>query len=146
MALDDRAPLFVISVAAELSGMHPQTLRTYDRLGLVVPSRTAGRGRRYSARDIRRLRKVQELSQDEGVNLAGIKQIMELELEVAELRDRLASAEERIASYEAMLGRSRRVFHTTAEGEAVPLRRGERPRRPGPESSALVVWRPVSRR
>ena len=68
--LDERAPVFAISVAAELSGMHPQTLRQYDRLGLVVPQRTRGRGRRYSARDVMRLREIQALSQDQGVNLA----------------------------------------------------------------------------
>ena len=73
--LDERAPVFVISVAAELSGMHPQTLRQYDRLGLVSPQRTTGRGRRYSARDVANLREVQRLSQEEGINLAGIKRI-----------------------------------------------------------------------
>ena len=76
------APVFVISVAAQLAGMHAQTLRQYDRLGLVSPGRTAGGGRRYSARDIALLREVQRLSQDEGVNLAGIKRIIELEEQV----------------------------------------------------------------
>jgi MerR family transcriptional regulator/heat shock protein HspR len=88
----DDAPVFVISVAAELSGLHAQTLRTYDRLGLVSPERTAGGGRRYSARDIALLRKVQELS-TEGINLAGIKQILQLEQEVVRLRRRLAELE-----------------------------------------------------
>src|SRR3954467_14860706 len=77
------APVFVISVAASLAGMHPQTLRQYDRLGLVSPGRTAGRGRRYSARDIAVLREVQRLSHEEGVNLAGIKRILELDNHVA---------------------------------------------------------------
>ena len=71
--------MFVISVAAQLSGLHAQTLRSYDRLGLVSPGRSAGGGRRYSARDIALLREVQRLSQEEGVNLAGIKRIIELE-------------------------------------------------------------------
>ena len=84
--LDERAPVFAISVAAELSGMHPQTLRQYDRLGLVVPRRTRGRGRRYSIGDVRRLRQIQAMSQDEGINLAGIKRILELQDEVAALR------------------------------------------------------------
>src|SRR5438874_12695894 len=84
------APVFVISVAAELAGMHAQTLRQYDRLGLVTPSRTLGGGRRYSARDVALLREVQRLSQDEGVNLAGIKRIIELESQVDALRGRLA--------------------------------------------------------
>jgi MerR family transcriptional regulator/heat shock protein HspR len=82
----DSAPVYVISAAAELSGLHPQTLRQYDRLGLVSPDRTVGRGRRYSALDIERLREVQRLSQEEGVNLAGIKRIRELEDQVAALQ------------------------------------------------------------
>jgi MerR family transcriptional regulator, heat shock protein HspR len=85
----DDAPVFVISVAAELAGMHAQTLRQYDRLGLVNPSRTAGGGRRYSARDVALLREVQRLSQEEGVNLAGIKRIIELEQQVEQLQGQL---------------------------------------------------------
>src|SRR5207245_3026429 len=83
------APVFVISVAAQLAGMHAQTLRQYDRLGLVTPGRTPGGGRRYSARDVALLREVQRLSQDEGVSLAGIKRIIELESEVDALRRRV---------------------------------------------------------
>jgi MerR family transcriptional regulator/heat shock protein HspR len=83
------APVFVISVAAELAGMHPQTLRQYDRLGLVNPGRTPGGGRRYSARDVALLREVQRLSQEDGVNLAGIKRIIELEAQVDALRARI---------------------------------------------------------
>ena len=82
-------PVFVISVAAQLAGMHPQTLRQYDRLGLVNPGRTPGGGRRYSARDVALLREVQRLSQEEGVNLAGIKRIIALEQEVEQLRARV---------------------------------------------------------
>src|ERR1700749_2571275 len=82
-------PVYVISVAAQLSGLHPQTLRQYDRLGLVSPDRTAGRGRRYSARDIELLRQGQQLSPDEGINLAGIKRIIELENHVAALQARI---------------------------------------------------------
>jgi MerR family transcriptional regulator/heat shock protein HspR len=84
------APVFVISVAAQLAGMHAQTLRQYDRIGLVTPGRTGGGGRRYSARDVALLREVQRLSQDEGVNLAGIKRIIELEAHVDALRARVA--------------------------------------------------------
>jgi MerR family transcriptional regulator/heat shock protein HspR len=80
---DDQA-LYVISVAAELSGMHPQTLRQYDRMGLVSPGRASGRGRRYSLRDIASLRNIQRLVGD-GINLAGIKRIMELESAVAHM-------------------------------------------------------------
>jgi MerR family transcriptional regulator/heat shock protein HspR len=89
---DEELALYVISVAAELSGLHPQTLRQYDRLGLVSPSRTQGRGRRYSLRDIALLRNVSRMV-NEGINLAGIKRIIELEsamsnmaIEVAKLR------------------------------------------------------------
>src|SRR5882757_4004783 len=83
------ARTFLISVAAELAGMHAQTLRTYDRLGLVSPQRSSGGGRRYSQRDVDLLREVQRLSQDEGVNLAGIKRIIELTNQVEALRARL---------------------------------------------------------
>jgi MerR family transcriptional regulator/heat shock protein HspR len=79
---------FLISVAAELAGMHAQTLRTYDRLGLVTPRRTSGGGRRYSQNDVDLLREVQRLSQDEGVNLAGIKRIIELTNQVEALQSR----------------------------------------------------------
>ncbi|WP_067170924.1 heat shock protein transcriptional repressor HspR [Microtetraspora niveoalba] len=85
--LSDDTPVYVISVAAQLSGLHPQTLRQYDRLGLVSPGRTAGRGRLYSTRDIVLLREVQRLSQEDGINLAGIKRILELETENLRLRD-----------------------------------------------------------
>ena len=81
------APVFVISVAAQLAGMHAQTLRQYDRLGLVSPGRTGGGGRRYSARDVAVLREVQRLSQDEGVNLAGIKRIIVPERNRADLEE-----------------------------------------------------------
>src|SRR3954462_9592925 len=86
--IDQDAPVFVISVAAQLAGMHPQTLRTYDRMGLVSPRRTAKRGRRYSARDIARLRLIQRLSQDEGINLEGIRRILHMQDELDELRAR----------------------------------------------------------
>lgn len=120
--LPDDAPVFVISVAAELAGMHAQTLRQYDRLGLVTPGRTVGGGRRYSARDVALLREVQRLSQEEGVNLAGIKRIIELEAQVDVLRDRLAALRAELAQARAELDARR-----------------------GP-STALVVWRPTRSR
>lgn len=83
----DDTPVYVISIAAQLSGLHPQTLRTYDRMGLVSPGRSAGRGRRYSMRDIAVLREIQRLSQEEGINLAGIKHILELQRDGEHLRD-----------------------------------------------------------
>jgi MerR family transcriptional regulator/heat shock protein HspR len=84
---DDRA-VYIISVAAELTGVHPQTLRIYERKGLLSPKRTSGNTRRYSERDIRRLQTIQDLTQNEGVNLAGVRMIMELENEVDRLRRR----------------------------------------------------------
>jgi MerR family transcriptional regulator/heat shock protein HspR len=116
----DDAPVFVISIAAELAGMHAQTLRQYDRLGLVTPGRTAGGGRRYSARDVALLREVQRLSQEEGVNLAGIKRIIELESHVDALRARVAEL-------------SAELDHAHAE----LVRRSS-------GSTALVVWQPQS--
>ncbi|HMT91046.1 MAG TPA: helix-turn-helix transcriptional regulator, partial [Dermatophilaceae bacterium] len=86
---DEDTPVFVISVAATLAGMHAQTLRQYDRLGLVSPSRTRGGGRRYSARDVSLLREIQRLSQEEGVSLAGIQRILDLEREVGQLRSQV---------------------------------------------------------
>jgi len=141
----ESAAVFVISVAAELAGMHPQTLRQYDRLGLVSPQRTAGRGRRYSPRDIEQLREVQRLSQQEGMNLAGIKRILELENEVHALRSRLAEVEaerEQLARLAAQLPSSgRRVFSAGSGGDivSVPLRRLF-----ADPSNSLVVWRPRS--
>lgn len=99
--IEQDAPLFVISVAAELAGMHPQTLRTYDRMGLVSPRRTSGRGRRYSPRDVERLRMIQRLSQDEGINLEGIRRILAMEDEILELRSRLEQLTEQLSASRA---------------------------------------------
>jgi MerR family transcriptional regulator, heat shock protein HspR len=130
--LTDDTPVYVISVAAQLSGLHPQTLRAYDRLGLVSPGRAAGRGRRYSLRDILILREVQRLSQEEGINLSGIKRILELEL--AEQRSRLRLAElhaevsqlrTELESTRAVAARLATLLRTRSEGGAlVPVRDG----------------------
>ncbi len=90
MAYDERA-LYIISVAAELAGVHPQTLRIYERKGLIEPARTVGRSRRYSDRDIALLRRIQELTND-GVGLAGVRRILELEEAVGRLTDELELA------------------------------------------------------
>ncbi|WP_026930233.1 heat shock protein transcriptional repressor HspR [Glycomyces tenuis] len=105
--MDFDAKILAISAAAEMAGMHPQTLRQYDRLGLVEPARTPGGGRRYSARDVAQLREIQRLSQDEGVNLAGIKRIMDLEREVAVMRAELAAAVEELRASRAQLAELR---------------------------------------
>jgi len=107
--LTDDSPVYVISVAAQLSGLHPQTLRAYDRLGLVSPGRAAGRGRRYSLRDILILREVQRLSQEDGVNLSGIKRILELESEWQRSRLMLAEMHAEISQLRAELESTRAV-------------------------------------
>jgi MerR family transcriptional regulator, heat shock protein HspR len=105
----DDSPVYVISVAAELSGLHPQTLRAYDRLGLVSPGRSSGRGRRYSLRDVLLLREVQRLSQEDGVNLSGIKQILELGAELNRARRMIAEMTAEIAQLRAELESTRAV-------------------------------------
>lgn len=125
--LDPDSPVFSVSVAAALAEMHPQTLRTYDRLGLVVPSRAKGGGRRYSPRDVRRLRLIQHLSQTEGVNLNGIRRILALQSELEQTQHRLdqmtALAQELAARREEAGGR---VFTAGSGG----VERGRRFRRP----------------
>lgn len=91
------AKVFVISVAAELSGLHPQTLRTYDRLGLVEPGRTGGGGRRYSVRDIEVLREVAKLT-GQGLGLEGVRRVLELEHQVYALRERIGELQAELAS------------------------------------------------
>lgn len=121
---DPDARVYVISVAAELAGMHAQTLRNYDRLGLVTPHRTSGGGRRYSPRDVELLREVQRLSQDEGVNLAGIKRVIELTNQVEALQHRVAELSAEVAKLRS------------ARRDLVPI----------PRSNALVVWKPRHQR
>ncbi|ASO23030.1 MerR family transcriptional regulator/heat shock protein HspR [Actinoalloteichus hoggarensis] len=133
--VDEDTPVFVISVAAQLSGLHAQTLRTYDRLGLVSPGRTAGGGRRYSARDIGLLREVQRLSQDEGVNLAGVKRIIELENEVEDLRAQVHELAHEVAAARVAAEQAAAAVHTSYRRDLVPVR----------HETALVVWRPQSR-
>jgi len=125
------APVFVISVAATLAGMHPQTLRQYDRMGLVSPGRTAGRGRRYSARDIDLLRQVQRLSQDEGINLAGIKRILELENHVTALRARIVEMQAQLEGAAAEVARREQQVHASYRRDLVPI----------DPSGPMVIWR-----
>jgi MerR family transcriptional regulator/heat shock protein HspR len=128
---DDERPVYVISIAAQLAGMHPQTLRTYDRLGLVSPGRTAGRGRRYSERDVALLREVQRLSQEEGVNLAGIKRIIELETQVDALRARIAELQADLDLAMTDADRREAAVHASYRRDLVPL-----------NNAQVVVWRP----
>ena len=121
---------YVISVAAELTGMHAQTLRPYDRMGLVTPMRTSGGGRRYSRRDISLLRRIQQLSQEDGVNLAGIKTIIELTEQIDDLQEELAAKHEENAQLR------RRLESRPRGGELVHV----------PRSTAVVTWEPAASR
>jgi len=138
----DDLPVYVISVAAELSGMHPQTLRAYDRLGLVSPGRSAGRGRRYSMRDILALREIQRLSQEEGVNLSGIKLILDQLRELEQARRLITELHAEVAQLRVELESTRAVAARLAE-----LRRGGTDTRSGlvPVRSARVAaWEPMT--
>lgn len=126
--ISSSAGVYVISVAAELAGMHPQTLRQYDRLGLVIPDRTAGRGRRYSADDVDKLRLIQRLSQDEGINLAGIKRILELKEEVDEAKRKVRAMEQQMETIRRRAAVADRVFAAGSAGDIVSILKGERPR------------------
>jgi MerR family transcriptional regulator/heat shock protein HspR len=128
--LSDDMPVYVISVAANLSGMHPQTLRGYERVGLVTPRRTAGGGRRYSMRDILALREIQRLSQEEGINLSGIKRILDLERELDQVRLVAAELHAEVAQLRAELESTRAVAARLAE-----LRRSRRT----PDPAAALV-------
>lgn len=131
---DENTPLFVISVAAELAFMHPQTLRQYDRMGLVTPGRTGGRSRRYTARNIAQLREVAKLSA-EGVSLEGIRRILELENQNADLTNRVRDLERTLAN--EMLNRpGARVFAAGEQG-IESIARGRRPSR----HTDVVLWR-----
>jgi MerR family transcriptional regulator, heat shock protein HspR len=135
--LSDDMPVYVISVAANLSGMHPQTLRGYEKVGLVTPRRTAGGGRRYSMRDILALREIQRLSQEEGINLSGIKRILDVERELEQARLRMAEMHAEMAQLRAELESTRAVAARLAE-----LRRAARTADP---RAALVPVRASTR-
>ena len=138
--MDEFSPLFAIAIAADLAGMHPQTLRQYDRIGLVSPTRTAGQSRRYSMRDVVQLREIAALSA-QGLNLEGVRRILDLENQVTELTARVRELEHALAN--EMLARpGRRVFAAGSEGDVVSMRTGERSKR----SNAVVVWRQLGQR
>lgn len=134
MEPNETTPLFVISVASELASMHPQTLRQYDRLGLVSPTRTEGKSRRYTMRDVARLREISRLSQ-QGVSLEGIKRVLELENENAELSKRVRALERELAD-RVMNQPGNRVFAAGGQG-VIRLNPGQRPEKSG----SIVLWR-----
>ncbi len=137
--MDENSPIFAIAVAAELAGMHPQTLRQYDRLGLVSPTRTAGQSRRYSMRDVVQLREISRLS-GEGLHREGSRRILELENEVISLRARVRELETALAD-ELLARPGRRVFAAGSEGDVVSIKAGTRVQK----ANQLVVWRPLRR-
>ncbi|MEU6041509.1 helix-turn-helix transcriptional regulator [Actinomadura sp. NPDC047616] len=142
--IDDDTPVYVISVAAQLSGLHPQTLRAYERMGLVTPVRAGSRNRRYSMRDMRTLHEIQRLSRDEGVNLAGVRHILDLRRETEALRaevrrlremvDQLGNELESTRSVAARLARELRRRGRAGDGALVPAstRADVRPPPPAP--------------
>ena len=132
--LDENTPMFAITVAAELALMHPQTLRQYDRMGLVVPVRTGGMSRRYTMRNIAQLREIARLSA-EGITLEGIRRILELENTNAQLAKRVRDLEQALAN-EMMNRPGARVFAAGDQG-VVSLTRGKRPSK----STSVVLWR-----
>jgi MerR family transcriptional regulator/heat shock protein HspR len=141
--MSDDMPVYVISVAAHLSGMHPQTLRGYEKVGLVTPRRTAGGGRRYSMRDILALREIQRLSQEERINLPGIKRILDLERELeqarlmaAELHAEVAQLRAELESTRAVAARLAELRRTKADPAAtlVPVR----------TTTRVMFWQPAS--
>ena len=140
MVMENDRPVFVISVAAELAGMHPQTLRQYDRMGLVQPQRAPGRARRYSQGDVEKLQEIQALSQS-GVSLEGIKRIMDLENRVQALIARNAELQEENRALRNRLQEGTRVFAAGTSGGAVHLARGQRPAARA-SSQAVVLYRP----
>jgi MerR family transcriptional regulator/heat shock protein HspR len=127
---DQDDPVYVISVAAQLAGMHAQTLRSYDRMGLVSPDRTSGGGRRYSQRNVDQLRTVARLSQDEGVSLNAIKRILELENQVLALQSRIGELEQEVKDARAAVEARAAEVHASYRRDLVPL------------NNAIVVWRP----
>ena len=146
--MSDDLPVYVISVAAQLSGMHPQTLRAYDKIGLVRPGRSQGRGRRYSMRDILALREIQRLSQEEGINLNGIKLLLDQHRELEQARRLIAELHAEVAQLRVELESTRAVAARLAE-----LRRSGNDTRSGGEgreglvpvrSARVAVWEPIA--
>lgn len=134
--MDRFTPVFAIAAAAALAGMHPQTLRQYDRAGLVSPQRTRGNTRRYSLHEVNQLREIARLS-TEGLSLEGIRRVLQLEDKVQVLEERVHRLEQ-VLSEERLKRPERRVFAAGSAGEVVTLSRGTRMRR----NAEVVIWKP----
>ena len=120
----DLQGVYVISIAARIVGMHPQTLRLYEREGLLHPRRTDGKSRRYSDEDIVRLREIQELTRKCGINLAGVRMIIEMRERVAHLEELIAEIEERRAELEVEMEREIDRVRRSLSKDIAPHRRG----------------------
>ncbi len=123
--------VYIISVAAELAGVHPQTLRTYERRGLIKPARTSGGTRRYSERDVERVQLIQELTQGDGINLAGVLRILALEDRLEQMEHRLEAAREEVAEVKAEAREALRSMQASSRAEIVLYRQPEIERHPG---------------
>jgi MerR family transcriptional regulator/heat shock protein HspR len=128
------AAVYVISVAAELSGLHPQTLRTYERMGLITPGRTGGGGRRYSHRDVELLREISELT-SAGIGIEGVRRILELEHRAAALAQRNEELQAELAAVREALRQVSRARRTDGPANKLPVLRGPEP------GQSIVVWR-----
>jgi MerR family transcriptional regulator, heat shock protein HspR len=143
---EDTRAVYIISVAAELAGVHPQTLRIYERKGLLRPARTAGNTRRYSKKDIDRLRMIQHLTQEEGLNLAGVRMIVEMEDEIERMRRRVVALDAELARARRRLrDEIERLRRETRRAEIVPRSAVPRLRvtaRPAPPAAGPIAMGP----
>lgn len=136
MAPDRDAPVYAISVAAEIAGVHPQTLRTYEREGLVTPKRSGGNVRRYSVSDLERLTEIQRLTQEEGLNLAGVRMVLDLRDALQAARRRAARLEFELDAMTAQLRDEVAAAHASHRYELVPV----------PRAAMELYWRGAGRR
>lgn len=143
---NDSEPIYVISVAAELSGLHPQTLRAYEREGLVTPARTQGGTRRYSVKDVERLRFIRTLTQDEGLNLAGVRIVLDLGEKLEGSRRRVSELEDMVRALAERLEPTKIRAVVKAPPATIQVHRSSRPHasRGGPVGRARVVPPPDS--
>jgi MerR family transcriptional regulator/heat shock protein HspR len=140
--LDEQRGVFMISVAAELAEMHPQTLRIYEARGLITPKRSPKNTRLYSQADVERLRRIQQMTNEEGLNLAGVETVLELERRVERMRADMAKVRKRAAEMEARMTRELERLRKSIGGELVPYGAYEpKSMGPGPRSTRIPIRR-----
>ena len=142
---DTRRGVYMISVAAELAGMHPQTLRIYESRGLIEPERTSGGTRRYSAEDVERLRRIQELTSELGMNLAGVEKVFELEQELDRMRDRMRRLERQAERIQQEMAEEIERVRKSFRAELVPYEAPGSALVPARDAKAPRVRIPVQR-